>query len=130
MGDGTLWIALLGALRFDGVTGSRIALPQASARAVAEPESPPPDYSTIALLSNSANTGSPTGDHMRSITSADAKNNFGELIDLARAAPVMVTKYDRPVVVVMAAEEFERLNALDKSNMAPRAGYRRTKAST
>ena len=46
---------------------------------------------------------------MRSITSADAKNNFGELIDLARAAPVMVTKYDRPVVVVMAAEEYERL---------------------
>ena len=50
---------------------------------------------------------------MRSITSADAKNNFGELIDLARAAPVMVTKYDRPVVVVMAAEEYERLKALD-----------------
>ena len=48
---------------------------------------------------------------MRSITSAEAKNNFGELIDLARAAPVMVTKYDRPVVVVMAVEEFERLTA-------------------
>jgi len=50
---------------------------------------------------------------MRSITSADAKNNFGELIDLARAAPVAVTKYDRPVVVVLAVEEFERLKALD-----------------
>ena len=48
---------------------------------------------------------------MRSITSADAKNNSGELIDLARSAPVMVTKYDRPVVVVMAAEEFERLTS-------------------
>jgi prevent-host-death family protein len=67
---------------------------------------------------------------MRSITSADAKNNFGELIDLARAAPVAVTKYDRPVVVVMAVEEFERLKAFDKSNLAPRAGHRRTKAST
>lgn len=52
---------------------------------------------------------------MRSITSADAKNNFGELIDLARAAPVMVTKYDRPVVVVMAAEEYERLKGLDET---------------
>ena len=49
---------------------------------------------------------------MRSITSADAKNNFGELIDLARAAPVTVTKYDRPVVVVMAVEEFERLELI------------------
>lgn len=66
---------------------------------------------------------------MRSITSAYAKNNFGELIDLARAAPVAVTKYDRQVVVVMAVEEFERLKALDKSNMALRAGHRRTKAS-
>jgi prevent-host-death family protein len=46
---------------------------------------------------------------MRSFTFADAKNNFGELIDLARAAPVSITKYDRPVVVVMAVEEFERL---------------------
>lgn len=55
---------------------------------------------------------------MRSITSADAKNNFGELIDLARAAPVMVTKYDRPVVVVMAAEEYERLKALDERGSA------------
>ena len=53
---------------------------------------------------------------MRSITSADAKNNFGELIDLARAAPVAVTKYDRPVVVVMAVEEYERVMAFAKSN--------------
>jgi prevent-host-death family protein len=52
---------------------------------------------------------------MRTITSADAKNNFGELIDLARAAPVAITKYDRRVVVVMAAEEFEQLKALDPS---------------
>ena len=57
---------------------------------------------------------------MRSITSADAKNNFGELIDLARAAPVTVTKYDRPVVVVMAAEEYQRLmTALSAAGDSP-----------
>ena len=50
---------------------------------------------------------------MRTFTSADAKNNFGELIDAARAAPVAITKYDRPVIVVMAVEEFERLKALE-----------------
>jgi prevent-host-death family protein len=50
---------------------------------------------------------------MRTFTSADAKNNFGELIDMARAAPVAITKYERPVVVMMAVEEFERLKALD-----------------
>jgi prevent-host-death family protein len=49
---------------------------------------------------------------MRTFTSADAKNNFGELIDMARAAPVAITKYDRRVVVVMAVEEFERLKDL------------------
>ena len=62
---------------------------------------------------------------MRSITSADAKNNFGELIDLARAAPVAVTKYDRPVVVVMAVEEYERVMAL--AEMAPKAAKRKMK---
>lgn len=40
--------------------------------------------------------------------------HFGELIDAARAAPVAITKYDRTVVVMVAAEaeEFERMMAL------------------
>lgn len=50
---------------------------------------------------------------MRTFSSADAKNHFGELIDAARLAPVAVTKYDKPFVVVLAMEEFERLKALD-----------------
>jgi len=49
---------------------------------------------------------------MRTFTAAEAKNKFGELVDLARASPVAITKYDRPVLVVMAIEEFERLQAL------------------
>jgi prevent-host-death family protein len=55
---------------------------------------------------------------MRTFTSADAKNNFGELIDLARAAPVAITKYDRPVVVVMAVEEFERLKGRNNPKLS------------
>ena len=50
---------------------------------------------------------------MRIFTSADAKNHFGELIDMARAAPVAITKYDRRVVVVLAVEEFERMKKLE-----------------
>jgi prevent-host-death family protein len=46
---------------------------------------------------------------MRKFISAHAKNHFGELIDAARAVPVAITKYDRTVVVIVAAEEFERL---------------------
>ena len=50
---------------------------------------------------------------MRTFTAAEAKNKFGEMVDQARSAPVAITKYDRPVLVVMAFEEFERLAALD-----------------
>ena len=46
---------------------------------------------------------------MRTISAKDAKYNFGRLIDLARAAPIAITKYDRPVVVMMAVEEYDRL---------------------
>jgi prevent-host-death family protein len=50
---------------------------------------------------------------MRTFTAADAKNKFGEMVDTALSAPVAITKYDRPVLVVMAFEEFARLRALD-----------------
>ena len=52
---------------------------------------------------------------MRTFTAAEAKNRFGEMVDQARAAPVAITKYERPVLVVMAYEEFERLRALDRA---------------
>ncbi len=63
---------------------------------------------------------------MRSITSADAKNNSGELIDLARAAPVAVTKYDRPVVVAVELEEerYERMMALKAPKHSARSAQR------
>ena len=51
---------------------------------------------------------------MRNFSSAEAKNHFGELVDAARIAPVAVTKYDKPFVVVMAVEEYERLTELKK----------------
>jgi prevent-host-death family protein len=56
---------------------------------------------------------------MRTFSSADAKNHFGELIDAARLAPVAVTKYDKPFVVVMGVEEFERVMALVKPAVKP-----------
>jgi prevent-host-death family protein len=55
---------------------------------------------------------------MRKFTSADGKNNFGELIDAARLAPVAVTKYSKPFVVVMAAEEFERIKAQKNTSIS------------
>jgi prevent-host-death family protein len=58
---------------------------------------------------------------MKTLTAKDAKYGFGRLIDLARAEPVAVAKHGRPVVVMMAVEEFERLKALDASATIPAA---------
>ena len=54
---------------------------------------------------------------MKTFISSYAQNHFGVLIDAARIAPVAVTKYDKPFVVVMAVEEYERVMAL--AEMAP-----------
>lgn len=50
---------------------------------------------------------------MQTLSAKDAKYGFGRLIDLARAEPVAVAKHGRPVVVVLAVEEYERLKALE-----------------
>lgn len=46
---------------------------------------------------------------MRHISAAEAKNAFGHLIDLARHEPVLIEKHNRPVVVVISIEEYDRL---------------------
>lgn len=55
---------------------------------------------------------------MLSMSAKDAKYGFGRLIDLARSEPVVVEKHGRPVVVVMAVEEFERLKAVEAEHRA------------
>lgn len=57
-----------------------------------------------------------TGRAMQHISAREAKNSFGRLIDLARAAPVSVDKHGRPVVVVLSVEEYERLLAQSEKN--------------
>ena len=51
---------------------------------------------------------------MQTLSAKDAKYGFGRLIDLARAGPVAVAKHGRPVVVVMAVEEYDRLKGIEK----------------
>ncbi|MEW7009428.1 type II toxin-antitoxin system Phd/YefM family antitoxin [Lentilitoribacter sp. EG35] len=46
---------------------------------------------------------------MKTLSARDAKNRFGYLIDIARQEPVSVEKHGRPVVVVLSAEDYERL---------------------
>lgn len=46
---------------------------------------------------------------MKFMSAKDAKNGFGLLLDTARAQPVTIQKHGRPVVVVLAVEEYEQL---------------------
>lgn len=58
---------------------------------------------------------------MKAMSARDAKHQFGLLIDTARAEPVVIEKHGRPVVVVVAVEEFERLSTLsDAATFKPR----------
>ena len=42
---------------------------------------------------------------MKVMTARDAKNHFGEFLDSARREPVVVTKNDRPVGIMISLED-------------------------
>jgi antitoxin Phd len=42
----------------------------------------------------------------------DAKNRFSEVVKAARRKPQTVTKHGKPAVVILAADEYERLRKL------------------
>jgi len=44
----------------------------------------------------------------------DAKNRFSEVVEAARRKPQTVTKHGKPAVVVVAADEYERLSKLQQ----------------
>lgn len=45
------------------------------------------------------------GNEMKVMTTRDAKNHFGEFLDSARREPVVVTKNDRPVAIMISVED-------------------------
>jgi prevent-host-death family protein len=51
---------------------------------------------------------------MATMTATEAKNRFGEVLELARKEPVRVQKNGRDVAVVLSAEEYAQL--LDRSS--------------
>lgn len=57
---------------------------------------------------------------MSSITATDAKNRFGQVLEMARTEPVHVQKNGRDVAVVISPEEFERYQeAMAKPKVRP-----------
>ncbi|NEO49840.1 MAG: type II toxin-antitoxin system Phd/YefM family antitoxin [Moorea sp. SIO4A3] len=58
---------------------------------------------------------------MKTLGASEAKNRFGELLDLARREPIQITKKGRKVAVVISIEEFERLLELEDELIAIKA---------
>ena len=52
---------------------------------------------------------------MVTVTSKEAKERFGVLVDTARREPVTITKHNRPTVVVVSSERYAELEALEES---------------
>ena len=44
----------------------------------------------------------------------DAKDQFSSVVEAARRAPQTVTKHGKPAVVIVAADEYERLRQLER----------------
>lgn len=45
----------------------------------------------------------------------DAKNQFSAMVEAAKRAPQTVTKHGKPAVVVVDADDYERLRKLEKA---------------
>ena len=44
---------------------------------------------------------------MRTMTSVEAQNHFGELLDAAQREPITITRRGRPVVYVLSQQEYD-----------------------
>ena len=56
---------------------------------------------------------------MNTMTATDAKNKFGQLIEMSRTAPVRIQKQGRDVAILLSPEEFERLAAASRPGDNP-----------
>jgi prevent-host-death family protein len=56
---------------------------------------------------------------MKTIAATDAKNRFGELIDMAQAEPVRVQRQGRDVAIVMSPDEFRRMAEAARGKVNP-----------
>jgi antitoxin Phd len=53
----------------------------------------------------------------RNWTVQDAENHFNEVVEAARHQPQTVTKRGKPAVVIVAADEYERLRRLEQMRL-------------
>ncbi|MDO8683995.1 MAG: type II toxin-antitoxin system prevent-host-death family antitoxin [Armatimonadota bacterium] len=58
---------------------------------------------------------------MNTITSKEAQNRFGELIDTAQREPVTINRRGRAVAVVLSNDRYRALEAMEDALWAARA---------
>jgi antitoxin Phd len=56
---------------------------------------------------------------MKILSASNAKNRFGEMIDMAQSGPVRVQRQGRDVAVVLSPEEFQRLSEAASGRISP-----------
>lgn len=56
---------------------------------------------------------------MRTMTSAEAQNHFGSLLDTAQREPVTITRRGRPVAYLFSPQEYEALVQGKHGSTAP-----------
>jgi antitoxin Phd len=56
---------------------------------------------------------------MNKMSASDAKNRFGQLLEMARSSPVRIQKQGRDVAIVLSPEEFTRLAAAARPGENP-----------
>lgn len=47
--------------------------------------------------------------HMRSVSATEAKQRFAAIVDAAQREPIVVRRQNRDVVVILAADEYQRI---------------------
>jgi antitoxin Phd len=58
---------------------------------------------------------------MKSVTSTEAKNQLGQVLESALIGPVAITKTGRKVAVLLSYKEYERLQALEDASWVRQA---------
>jgi len=51
---------------------------------------------------------------MTTTNASDFQKRLGEFADMARREPVMITRHGRPSLVLLAAEDYERLRVIEE----------------
>jgi len=66
---------------------------------------------------------------MKTATSTDVKNHFGEYLEISITEPIVIQKTGRSVAVIMSISDYERLKALEdkywanQADQAEKKGY-------